>query len=114
MVPAELNLKVYKGATFETLTLVIKDSDKNIVDLTGWTPYAHVRKDCGQTLVLDLGPEINSPTDGEVEIALTDEETSALSRGNYKWDLLLENGSGEVLGPYVAGNFKVLCPITET
>lgn len=114
MVPAELNLQVYSGTTLETIQFTMQDSDLNVVDLTGWSVYAQVRKACGKPILIDLAPTITDAANGVVEMGLTDEQTEPLAKGNYYWDLLLENPTGEVLGPYIAGEFKVLCPITQT
>ncbi len=104
MIPAILNLSAHKGTTLESVTITVADADGVVVDLMGWTPSAEVRESSGATLVVDLAPTI---VDGSVVFGLTDEQTAALVVGSYRWDLLIENPGGEILGPYIQGEFVV-------
>lgn len=113
MTPATLNLEVWIGATFGPVLITCNDSDSVAVDLTGWTAYAHVRKTKGGDLTLDLEPIITDAAEGEITITLTDEETAILTAGKYAWDLLLETDTGEILGPYLVGNFHIKQTYTE-
>jgi hypothetical protein len=113
MIPAPLNLEVYKGVTFEPVTFTMRDAALNSVDLTDWSVFAEVRKNCSNSLVLDLLPVISDAVNGEITISLTDEVTANLGEGSFYWDLILENDLGERLGPYLAGKFTISCVITQ-
>lgn len=113
MIPASLNLEVYKGVTFEPVTLTMRDANLNSVDLTNWSVFAEVRRNCSKSLVLDLLPIVSDAANGQITISLTDEVTANLSEGVFYWDIILENDSGERLGPYLAGKFTISCIITQ-
>ena len=104
VIPAILNLSAHKGCTLSSITVTLADAAGATIDLTGWTPSAEVREASGTTLVIDLAPTID---DGSVVFGLTDEQTDTLTIGSYRWDLLIENPGGEVLGPYIQGDFIV-------
>lgn len=84
------------------------------IDLTGWSVWSHVRTVPGGTLAFDLAPAIDGdPTTGKIDLSKTDEQTATYEAGNYQWDLLVEDDSGQILGPVFAGNLQVRQPITE-
>lgn len=113
MTPAQLNLSIYTGATFGPVELIAKDKNGAIVDLTGWSVWAEVRESPSDTLVVDLAPTIVDATAGKIHLTLTDEQTAVLSTGTYQWDLLMENPTGERLGPYIAGTVHINPRITQ-
>lgn len=104
--PADYDITVIQGHPY-TRTIVAKDSAQVVVDLTGWTAHAHVRRRRDTDLVIDLAPEITAALSGEITIALTADQTSGLTPGQYGWDLVLVNADGVRDGPYVGGAFTV-------
>jgi hypothetical protein len=83
------------------------------VDLTGYSAHAEIRENASGAVKLDLAPTIPDPTSGQVVISLTDEQTDGASAGKWKWDLILENSSGDLIGPIAAGNASIISPITQ-
>lgn len=104
---ATLNLTVHRGITLGPITFVFKDEDGAVVDLTGYTAHAEARKRLSGPVVIDFEPTVSDATAGEVTIYRTDELTNAYAAGLYRWDLVLENASGERLGPFLAGEVTV-------
>lgn len=114
MTPATLDLICTRGVTFGPVVILCSDDTPVVVDLTGWTPIAHVRKKSGSALIFDLAPTVTDGPAGEITIpAMADEDTMQLPAGSYRWDLVLERPTGERLGPYIAGRFTVANIITQ-
>lgn len=84
------------------------------IDLTGWSVWAWVKDAPGGTLIFDLDPQIDAdPTTGKIDLSKTDEQTSALIPGSNSWDLILEDNTGERIGPLFAGSCYIQELITE-
>lgn len=113
MTPANVPLTIYTGTTFGPVTLTCRDAEGVLVDLTGWTAYAEVRKTEGGPVIVDLEPVITDAGGGVVTLGLSKEDTAALPVGGYLWDILLQRPTGERLGPYVAGKVSIKKPITQ-
>jgi hypothetical protein len=112
MTPATKDLTVYRGTTFG-FKIVANDDDDDPVDLTGWSAFALVRETPQKHVVFDLEPAITDPTNGEVTVSLTDEQTLIMEPGVFVWDFVLERPTGERLGPFVAGTFTVLTAVAR-
>jgi len=112
--PAPLNLRIVTGIIFGPVILKARDENDSPIDLTGWKPFAEVRKKPGATIILNLNPTLTNPTDGEITIPkLTDEETYDLKVGDYQWSLILEDPTGDRRGPYLAGGFTISATPTK-
>ncbi len=98
-------------------TLGTATADDNPVDLTGYAAEAQVRRQPrGANVILDLNPSVTTPLTGEVTIpSISSTDTSAItSYGKFYWDLVFKNsGTGERLGPFVAGSFTISDTITQ-
>ena len=103
MIPAALSLSITKGITFGPIVITCSDENSDPLDLTGWTAHAQARVKPGEALAFNVGPEITDIAGGEITLAMTDEETAALTAGFYQWEFVLQNAGGERLGPYLAG-----------
>ncbi len=90
-------------------------ADDHVVDLTGYTPKAEVRRTSDSELILDLNPSVTDATGGEITIPpISSDDTQDFDFvGTFRWDLVLVNGSGDRLGPYVKGPFVVADNITQ-
>jgi hypothetical protein len=114
MIPAKLPLKITRGTTFKPVIIHCKDKDGAAVDISGWTPFAEVRKSSCDSVVVDLAPTVTDGPAGEITIpAIQDETTVGYTAGDYFWDLILETPAGERLGPYVADRFAIRNKITQ-
>ena len=122
MTPATLNLLLNPGVTFGPITFTFKDSNGDPIDLTDYNVWAWVktsREDLPvQEPKIDLAPTITDAANGQITIYITDEDTYDIEEspedpGYDYWDLILENTSGERLGPFVVGTFTVCKIITQ-
>lgn len=116
MIPCPKNFTLYRGSTFTSKTLRALESDKvTPVDLTGYTAHAKVRARVSGPVILDLNPTITDGPNGDITTqAITDELTALLPCGSYIWDLLLEDSSSVVTGPYVAGSFTIKTAVSRS
>jgi hypothetical protein len=112
--PAPLNLTIVTGIIFGPVILRAKDNNNQPIDLTGWRPFAEVRKKPGSPVILDLGPVLSDATIGEITIPKwTDEQTYNLKLGDFQWSLILEDPFGDRRGPYMQGAFTITATPTK-
>ena len=84
------NLLIEQGATFE-ISLQIKDG-QDPRDLTGFTARSQMRRSHYSRRATDFTVDINNPTNGELTLSLTADQTKILKPGRYVYDV-------EVIGP---------------
>lgn len=110
LLPGNLPLEMRRGVTFGPITLVFRDSNGVLINLTGYTARGVARPEIPSPNQFDLEPTISAPaTDGKVVIEFTDEETAQLfPAGIYNYAITLTNGSAEIFGPFVAGVLTVI------
>jgi hypothetical protein len=112
--PAPLNLTIVTGIIFGPVILRAKDVNNQPIDLTGWRPFAEVRKKPGAPVILDLAPFLSDPINGEITLPKqTDEQTYNLKVGDYQWSLILEDPFGDRRGPYMQGSFTITATPTK-
>ena len=87
----------------------------NPVNLSGFGVQAQVRRTPSAEIYINLNPSITNPSVGEVTIpSISNANTKALTfTGNFEWDLVLVDGSGNRIGPYIKGPFPVSDNITQ-
>lgn len=110
MKPATLNLDIATGITFGPVVMTMLDDDDLPVDLAGWSVWSQARI---HGTVLDLLPTITNAAAGEVTIEMSDEQTAPLTPAKMFWDIILENPTGEKLGPYLAGTLTITATQTK-
>lgn len=113
MTAATVNLHIARGVTLGPIQMQCNDASGNPVNLTGWSAFAQVRLNPGAPMIADLAPVITNPSGGQITIAQTAAQTAAMAPGEFSWDLLLERPTGEILGPYIAGNCVISRTITH-
>jgi hypothetical protein len=87
------NLYIDQGTDY-TITVDVTDSAGDVLDLTGFTATAQVRKTyTSSSLSATFATSINAAA-GQVTISLTDTQTSALQAGRYVYDLNIQSGGG--------------------
>ena len=113
--PASLDLTLTRDITFGPIVIVCKDSAGTVVNVTGWTAYAEVRKKPEDTTaILNLAPVVSNGAAGEVTIpAIANSTTKTLPAGAYLWDFILQKPTGERLGPFISGRFIIGSKITQ-
>jgi hypothetical protein len=87
------NLQIDQGADFET-TINVTDDDNNIIDLTGYSGTAQMRKHYSSVTYYSFTVSI-SPLEGEVTLALSANTTNTITPGRYVYDCELLDAGGK-------------------
>ena len=87
------NLFIDQGTDF-TVTVDVSDATGGILDLTGYSAAAQIRKTYGSSSKVDFSTSTVTPSQGKVTMSLTDAQTSALESGRYVYDLNITSGGG--------------------
>lgn len=115
--PVKYTLTCWQGKTFEKV-FYLKDSQDNIINLSGYTARMQVRPTLeSETVTIELTTEnsridINGD-DGSVTLYIADEDTEGIEAGTYKYDLELISAGGRVYCP-IYGSFKVKGEVTRS
>lgn len=110
-IPGSLNLTSYQGERFSK-TFVMKDGNGAVMNLTGYSYKAMVRKSYTDTVPLaEFGVTI-SPVAGEVTLSLTSVQTTALANTSNMWDLQQTAPDGTV-SYLLRGTFRGLYSATR-
>lgn len=88
------NLDIDQGSTFQT-TINVTDENDDIVNLTGYTGVAQMRKHYTSSTSYSFTVSI-SPTIGTVTLSMTANATSNVVSGRYVYDCELTDPNGAV------------------
>lgn len=116
MIAVVQNLTLLRGITFDSFQIAcFEDADFTVpFDATGWTPWSEVRSAPDGNLILNLNPFFSNYPGGIITVpAIQDEDTILLTDGKYKWDVVLEDPTGQRFGPYIKGSFIIKSKITQ-
>lgn len=90
------NLAIDQGTTFLATILVVNDSG-TARNLTGFTGRAQLKRSYYTNTNTSFTITIDNPSEGEIDLSLTDTQTSALKAGRYVYDVeLVETATGKV------------------
>lgn len=81
------NLTVDQGTDYQT-SITLTDIDDNVVNLSGYTANAQIRKTYTSSNAVNFTVTLGTAT-GEVGLSLTDAQTSNIVPGRYVYDVLL-------------------------
>ncbi len=109
--PANYDLVLYRGDFF-SMTVTLKDSGGNPIDLTGSTAQCSIKATLEATESFNAMLTI-TPLLGKVDVLIPSSVTSLLNAGDYVWDLQLTNEDGNVR-TYFAGDVKVYGEVTTS
>ena len=87
------NLYIDQGTDY-TITVDVTDSNGDILDLTGYTATAQIRKTYTSSSLSATFTTSITAAAGQVTISLTDTQTSALEAGRYVYDLNIASSGG--------------------
>lgn len=87
------NLIIDQGADFTT-TINVTDDDDNIIDLTGYTGTAQIRKHYTSVTYYSFVVTI-APAYGEVTLGLSANTSNAMTPGRYVYDCELRDSNGK-------------------
>jgi hypothetical protein len=86
------NLVIDQGATY-SVSLDITDDEEQVINLTGYTGAAQIRKHYTSSNSVSFTVGI-AAADGTVQLSLTANQTSSMIAGRYVYDVELTNSSG--------------------
>jgi ribosomal protein S11 len=88
------NIVIDQGTSFAT-TIDVTDEEGNIVDLTGFTGAAQMRKHYTSSTFYAFTVSITAAT-GEVTLAMSANVTNNVAPGRYMFDCELNDGTGTI------------------
>ena len=104
------NLIIDQGSTYSTI-LNLTDNDDAVIDLTGYSGSAQIRKHYTSSANTPFAVSISS-LDGTVMLSLTANQTANLVAGRYVYDVELTNAGG-VVSRVVEGIVTVTPQVTR-
>ena len=88
------NLFIDQGTDF-SVTVDVSDATGGVLDLTGYSAAAQIRKTYGSSSTSAVfSTNLGTPSQGKVTLSLTDTQTSGLDAGRYVYDLNITSGGG--------------------
>ena len=87
------NLYIDQGTDF-SVTVDVTDSAGEILELSGYTASAQIRKTYSSSSVSATFSTSIAELAGQVTLSLTDTQTSAIESGRYVYDLNITSGGG--------------------
>ena len=88
------NIYIDQGSDFTTV-ISLTDSNGDILNLTGYTALAQIRKTYGSTTLTGTFTTALVANTGQLTLTLADSVTAAMDSGRYVYDVLLTDGSGD-------------------
>ena len=86
------NIFIDQGADF-SITVDVTDSSGDILNMSGYTAAAQIRKTYSSSTISATFTSTVQEASGQVTIALTDTQTTALEAGRYVYDMTVTSGS---------------------
>lgn len=87
------NLYIDQGTDY-SITVDVTDSAGDILNLSGYTASAQIRKTYSSSTVSETFSTSIAEATGQVTLSLTDTQTSGLSSGRYVYDLNITSSGG--------------------
>jgi hypothetical protein len=90
----KVNLLIDQGTTFNT-TVTLTDSNGNVIDITGYTGAAQMRKHFTSSTAKTFTVELGS-TSGSITLSMSANTTANIEAGRYLYDVELTDTTGIV------------------
>ncbi len=112
-----LALTIIRGLSRPSVLIVFKDDTGTPFDLAGWSVFSQARTSPRYRPSVDLKPSIlDAATElygttglGRIKMAeFTPDETSAMTKSELGFDVILQDPTGGRSGPYVVGPIKII------
>jgi len=87
------NIYIDQGTDY-SITVDVTDSAGDILNLSGYTASAQIRKTYSSSTVSETFSTSIAEATGQVTLSLTDTQTSGLSSGRYVYDLNITSSGG--------------------
>lgn len=107
LLPSRYDIDLYRGDTFK-FSLVLKDVNSVVIDITGWTGLCQVKNSVGA--VVDTPTVTVGGTNGTVTVNMGD--TSSLAEDTYSYDVQMTDTTGNKR-TYIGGNVVVTGDISQ-
>ena len=92
--PGTYNMTIQRRSD-HSINFELKDSNNAAVNLTGYTIQSQIWDANRSRKAADAALTIPNATGGLFTWKVTDTQTTAMTRNEYKYDVLLTNGSGD-------------------
>ena len=87
------NIYIDQGTDY-SITVDVTDSAGDVLNLSGYTASAQIRKTYSSSTVSETFSTSIAEATGQVTLSLTDTQTSGLSSGRYVYDLNITSSGG--------------------
>lgn len=87
------NIFIDQGTDYE-VTIDVTDTSDNIIDLNGYSAAAQIRKTYSSATASGTFTCTVQEASGQVTMALTDTQTTALEAGRYVYDMTVTSSGG--------------------
>ena len=105
------NIFIDQGTDF-AIQVDLTDTVGDVLNLTGFTATAQLRKTYDSTTKTDFTAIIANATTGRLQISLTPVQTGALSAGRYVYDVEITDSSG-IITRVVEGQVEITPGVTR-
>ncbi len=85
------NLIIDQGTDYST-SITLTDEEENVIDLTGYTANAQIRKTYSSSNSVSFTTAITA-AQGVIGLSLTDTQTANIVPGRYVYDVILTTGN---------------------
>ena len=92
---ARADIIIDQGTTFSTV-VTVTDDDGSVVNLTGYTANAMIRKHHTSSSAAKTFTITNGGTNGQLTLSLPASNTAAITEGRYVYDVKVTSGSSVV------------------
>ena len=106
-----VELTLEQGANF-SVSMDLKDAAGSILNLSGYTVAAQMRKSYYSTTATDFTISITDAAAGQITMTMNSANTSNVTPGRYVYDVLLNSGAG-VKSRIIEGIVTVLPSVTR-
>tara|TARA_B100000902_G_scaffold366011_1_gene387439 strand:- start:416 stop:754 length:339 start_codon:yes stop_codon:yes gene_type:complete len=106
------NLTIDQGSTF-SVDIDVKDSDDDILNLSGYTVAGQIRKTYSSSTKTDFTATVSNSSGGVVNISLSATQTNALKAGRYVYDVEITKTDTAAVTRIVEGQIEVTPGVTR-
>lgn len=106
-----VELTLEQGANF-SVSMDLKDAAGSILNLSGYTVAAQMRKSYYSTTATDFTISITDAAAGQITMTMNSANTGNVTPGRYVYDVLLNSGAG-VKSRIIEGIVTVLPSVTR-
>ena len=88
------DFEIEQGSSFK-YTINIKTGSGAVYDLSNHTLAAQMKKSYNSSIVAATFAAVTTSTAGQIQLSLSDEQTSTIKAGRYVFDILMETPSSD-------------------